>query len=96
VDPVFEALGGDNRRAQLLDGEHYGLDVYEVGSILDLDTGGRAQALVLLEGSARILLPDSDAGWEMQQGDTWLLPAAVGAFRFESAAAKVIAVDTKA
>lgn len=100
VDPVFESLGGDNHTARLHDGEHYALSLHELGSHLELDTRGLARALVLLEGEARIRLPNSDGVWTMERGDTWLIPAAVGAFRLESTEAgglaKILEVDTKA
>jgi mannose-6-phosphate isomerase len=100
VDPVFEGLGSGNRVAHLIDGEHYELSLHELGSYLELDTRGLAQALVLLAGELRIVLPESGEVWTMESGDTWLLPAAVGAFRLESTEAeglaRVLVVNTKA
>lgn len=98
VDPALESLGGDNHGARLVDTEHYGLGLFEVGSHIDLDTAGQAQALVLLEGTARLRLPDAVDPLLMERGDTWLVPATIGTYRLESTEgiAKVLVVDTKA
>jgi len=97
--PELEALGGDNRRAALYDGEHYGMTLYEIGSRLELDTRGMARALVAIDGGLRLCLPASEDHWPVETGDTWLLPAAVGGYSIEPAkadgAARALVVDTK-
>lgn len=99
VTPEFESLGGDNRSAALVDCPHYSLAALEVCSYLDQDTGGVAKVLVLHEGSARLWLPDVKEPWQMEQGDTWLIPAVVGSYRIEcqdsEGVAKLLSIETK-
>ena len=98
VDPALESLGGDNHGARLVDTEHYGLGLFELGSHLDLATEGKAQALVLLEGTARLHHEGAAEPLMMERGDTWLIPASLGGYRIETTegTAKVLVVDTKA
>ena len=100
VTPELGSLGADNRGVELVDTEHYAITLAEIHSHLDLDTQGVARALVLLEGPARLWLPDVEEPWLMEQGDTWLIPAVVGKFRVEcqnpESMAKLLTVTTKA
>ncbi len=95
----LQGLGGDNRCAALHDGEHYGMTLYELGSRIELDTRGMARAVVAIDGELRLRVSASEDPWEVETGDTWLLPAAVGAYSIEPAkvggAARVLLVDTK-
>lgn len=83
VTPELENLGGDNRGATLVDGEHYAFAIHEVQSHLDLETPGVARALVVIEGPARLWTAAAEEPWTLEQGDTWLVPAVVEGLRVE-------------
>ena len=97
LDPEFIGDGGDNHSAKLVSTDHYAVELHEVGSHLECTTDGRAQALVLLEGDARLWIDGVDEPWVFEQGDTWLVPAAVGRYRIESSEgiARLLAVATQ-
>ena len=75
------------------------MTLYELGSRIELDTRGMARAVVAIDGELRLRVSASEDPWEVETGDTWLLPAAVGAYSIEPAkvggAARVLLVDTK-
>ena len=97
IEPEYESSGGDNRMAELVDCEHYTMTLHEVGSHVELETEGRARALVVVGGSARLWIGDEHEPMALETGDTWLIPAALGPFRVESEGelVRLIAVDTK-
>jgi len=90
--------GGDNRSVQLVTTDHYAIRLHEVGSYVELETDGRAQALVFLGGRARLWLDGAEEPWILGRGDTWLIPAVLGAYRIESSAdtARFMVVTTAA
>lgn len=97
VAPVLESLGGDNRGAVLLDGEHFVLSLLEVGSHLDQEAERLAKVLVVVEGEGRLWVPGEEEPWSLELGDTWVLPAAVGAHRIEARGerVKLVVVTTR-
>lgn len=97
VDPELVSDGGDNHHAELVKTEHYGITLHEIGSHVELSTGGLAQALILVRGQARLWVEGEEEPWGFEQGDTWLVPAAVGNYRLESleGVAEVLLVETK-
>ncbi|MCH2105086.1 MAG: class I mannose-6-phosphate isomerase [Planctomycetes bacterium] len=93
--PNFESCGGGNQRAHLIEAEQFSVTLYELASFEDFDACDRAAAYVLIEGRARIA--KGEERWSMEGGDTWLLPASLGAHRVmpEGEQAKVLRVETR-
>lgn len=78
--PEVEPVDAGGREARLVETETYALALLEVDGARLLETEGRAQALVFLEGSGRLLVEGSDERLEFTAGETWLVPASVGAY----------------
>jgi len=84
VTPELVSIGGGNRSARLCDCELFALELIEVGTQLELDTGGLAVVYVVVEGRGGLGIPRDDEGFELASGDTWLVPAALGRHRLEA------------
>ncbi len=82
VGPV-EAGPGACGRAELLECEHFALASLVIGGRCDGDTAGRSLAYLATHGSGRLTVRGVAGAWRIRPGDTWLLPAAVGAHRIE-------------
>ncbi len=81
VRAVFE--GGVNSAAPLVDGPRFGVDLLRLHEPEAHDNQGRPWAYVVLAGRGSLA---TEAGsWRIRRGETWLLPATVGAHRFEAA-----------
>jgi mannose-6-phosphate isomerase-like protein (cupin superfamily) len=98
VTPELVNREGGNRAALLLDEDYVGLSLHEIGSHLDCDSEGRTRVYVVIEGEGRLWMPNAAESWPMALGDTWVVPASVGAHRIEARGelVKIMAVDTKA
>jgi mannose-6-phosphate isomerase len=98
VTPRLSSRGGGNRAAELVDCEHFRLELLELEDPLDLDTGGVAVVYVVTRGRGRLSVPEGAAGFELAPGDTWLVPAELGAHRLEAVEAQLqlLRVETKA
>lgn len=79
VRPELESCGGANQRANLIEAEHFCVSLYELASEEEFEGCGRAVAYVLVQGTARIGVGEEH--WEMECGDTWLVPASLGLHR---------------
>lgn len=97
-DPVFEARGGGNRAALLVDCPAFRMELLEIGTFLDLETAGRAVIYVVLEGRGRLRRAGTPEPWSLEPGDTWLVPAAAGPHRIEPVGKEVVVmrVETQA
>lgn len=82
--PELEERGVGNRGAQLVDCEHFGVELLRLSCSVESDTEGRALVYACTGGAGRLTLPGVEGEWELRAGDTWLLPAAVGAHRLEA------------
>lgn len=100
VNPQLEELSDGNRGVELGDCAHYSMSLYEIQSPHEFESKGVARVLVLLDGPARLWLPEVEEPWEMEQGDTWLVPAVIQNFRIEGQSpegvTKFLSIDTKA
>ena len=90
VEPSFEADGGGNRAAELVDCPAFRMELLEVGTFLDRDTDRRAVIYVVLSGAGRLRATDSEEPWPLRPGDTWLVPAALGPHRIEPDGPQVV------
>lgn len=97
AEPEFEARGGGNRAALLVDCPAFRMELFEIGTYLDLETSGRAVIYVVLEGEGRLRRNGISEPWPLMPGDTWLVPAALGAHRVEPQGSeiKVMRVETQ-
>lgn len=82
--PELEERGVGNRGAQLVDCEHFGVELLRLTCSFESDTHGRALVYACVGGNGRLTRPGVEEAWELEAGDTWLLPAGVGAHRLEA------------
>ena len=97
VEPVYQDEVGARRASDVVDGRHYALTLLEVSGHVDADTEGRALIYIVVEGSLRLDATTRESSWELSTGDTWLLPAAVGAHRLTATTdlSRLIVVTTR-
>jgi mannose-6-phosphate isomerase len=97
IEPVFVDEVGARRASNVIDGRHYALSLLEVTGHVDADTEGRALIYVVVEGGLRLDSTTRESSWELSTGDTWLLPAAVGAHRLTATTetSRLIVVTTR-
>lgn len=74
--------GKVNGRATLLEGPAFRVEALRVNEPLELDTGGRPWMYVVLSGKGTLITPRGEQ--VLRCGESWLLPAAVGAHGFGS------------
>ena len=81
--PVTTSYEGKvNGRAPLLDGPAFSVEALRINEPLALDTMARPWVYVVLGGKGSLV---TDRGeWRLRRGESWLLPAALGAHRFGS------------
>jgi len=98
VQPVFATDGGVNECAPLVDCEAFAVDALHVNGPLEGSTDTRAWIYIVTDGKGELSLPGRDETWPMRRGETWLLPAALGAYRLDSVDGqlKMLRVETKA
>ena len=66
----------------LLDGPAFSVEALRINEPLALDTMARPWVYVVLGGKGSLV---TDRGeWRLRRGESWLLPAALGAHRFGS------------
>ncbi len=80
--PVWRAVAG-GRRALLAECPRFTLEHVEIDSAQDDDTHDLAVAWAVVRGHGRLVCPTSTQ--EMRPGEVWLVPAAIGRHRLESA-----------
>jgi mannose-6-phosphate isomerase len=97
LDPVFVDEVGARRAQDVISGRHYALSLLEVSGHVDADTQGSALVYVVVEGGLRLDSMTRESSWELSTGDTWLLPAAVGAHRLTATTetSRLIVVTTR-
>jgi mannose-6-phosphate isomerase len=98
-EPLLEERSEGNRGAVLCDGEHFGIELLEVGTHVDLETDDLAIVYIVISGRGGISREAAhDDGLAMDSGDTWFVPACVGAHRLEARGEpmNVLRVETRA
>lgn len=98
VTPTLEERSEGNRGAVLHDGEHFGVELLEVGTHIDLETDDLAVIYIVTAGQGGIARVAGGEGLAMDTGDTWFVPACVGTHRLEARGEpmSVLRVDTRA
>jgi len=86
----------ENKRAECVDAEEFGVDLLELCDPLEAGTGDVALIYVVLEGGGRIARSDRGASWSVLAGETWLVPACLGDHRIEpDGSLRVLQVTTR-
>lgn len=81
--PELEERGVGNRGAVMVDCEHFEVELLRLSCSLDADTESRAIVYACVSGEGRLTSAKHDQEWPLRAGDTWLIPAGVGAHRIE-------------
>lgn len=76
--PAWEDQGS-NQRAALDEDACYRSQLLKVHEVMNLDLEGFAGALMILDGCGRLTCEASEEPFELRRGQTWLLPADLGA-----------------
>lgn len=90
-EPRFSDCGDSDRKALLGECDSFCVELFDVAGELDCDTDGLAQVYVVTRGHGVLILPgegEDDVTWELGTGETWLIPASLGAHRVESRSAE--------
>jgi mannose-6-phosphate isomerase len=74
---------GVNGVAALHGGDAFGVEMLRINEPLECSTHGRPVIYVVLSGKG--LLVTETGEWRLGKGETWLLPAAMGTYRFTAA-----------
>jgi mannose-6-phosphate isomerase len=98
VTPELVPAEAGGREAHLVETETYGLSLLELDGSRRLETAGRAQALVVLDGRGRLEVEGAAEPLELAAGETWLVPAAAGAYELAAIgdSLRLLLVDTRA
>ncbi|HIG11468.1 MAG: type I phosphomannose isomerase catalytic subunit [bacterium] len=97
LDPEFTDHESGRYALNLIANSSFALSLLELTGGIDADTEGCALIYIVVEGAARLESSTRLSSWELVTGDTWLLPAALGAHRLEATKerAKLIVVTTR-
>ncbi|HPF13251.1 MAG: class I mannose-6-phosphate isomerase [Planctomycetes bacterium] len=92
------ALQGVNPSTVLVDTAQFSVEHLSVHAPVEHDTAGRAWAYLVLSGHGELHVDEVPGEWRMQRGETWLLPASLGRYRFHSPDGdfKVLRIEAKA
>lgn len=87
AEPKFSGKGVNERLSLTDDEAPFGVEILNIHQPLEHDTAGRAWAYVVLAGKGEIVRCDEedDRRFAIRRGETWLLPADLGRYRFEAA-----------
>lgn len=98
VRPRLESRGEGAAGAELVDCEHFRVELLELADALELATGGVAVVYVATRGSGSIALDDAGRACALEPGDTCLVPAAAGTHRIgpRGGALQLLRIETKA
>ncbi len=98
IDPEFTEGAGARWAKDVVLGSAFSLSLLELTGRIDADTEGAALIYIVVEGALRLDSTTRESSWELSAGDTWLLPAALGAHRLEATAetTKLIVVKARA
>ncbi len=75
---------GVNQRSLLIETEEFAVEHLSINAPLQHDTAGRAWAYIVLQGNVRISVDEVEGDWHLHRGQTWLMPASLGPYRFHS------------
>tara|TARA_R110002074_G_scaffold150339_2_gene303534 strand:- start:2409 stop:3419 length:1011 start_codon:yes stop_codon:yes gene_type:complete len=81
--PVLQGEGGPNRHADLLTTPTFTVELLEVHEAESYDTDGRPWIHVVLSGQGTLRRKEGEGAWTLGKGETWLLPADLGAYRID-------------
>ncbi len=88
IEPEFSDCGDSDRMAPLGECDSFRVELFDVAGEMELDTNGLAQTYVVTRGHGELILPDEGGTWELGTGQTWLIPASLGAHRVLSRSAE--------
>lgn len=96
VAPRLDRVAGGSR-ATLVDCDEFALELIELaGGAIECNTDDAALVYISVAGRGRIVGPDGGA-WSLAPGDTWLVPASLGAHRIEATdTLRLVRAGTKA
>lgn len=80
--PRLEDEDGVNRHCPLVDCEAFRIDLRSINEPLARRTPDIALVYIVVEGHGRLTTGGGE--WELRRGDTWLVPASLGAFSIQS------------
>jgi mannose-6-phosphate isomerase len=81
--PELLSSDGPNRHADLLTTEAFAVELLEVHEAESYDTDGRPWIHVVLSGHGTLRRKVGEGSWTLGKGETWLLPADLGAYRID-------------
>ncbi|MDF1838515.1 MAG: class I mannose-6-phosphate isomerase [Planctomycetota bacterium] len=89
---------GVNQRSLLIETDEFAVEHLSVHEPLEHDTAGRAWAYIVLQGNVRLSVDEVEGDWHLHRGETWLMPASLGSYRFHSpdGEVQVLRVEAKA
>ncbi|MEZ5974521.1 MAG: type I phosphomannose isomerase catalytic subunit [Planctomycetota bacterium] len=89
---------GINPRTLLVDRPQFAVEHLSVHAPLEHDTAGRAWVYLALSGRATLVCEEVEGEWTVCRGETWLMPASLGRYRFHSPDGnfKLLRVEAKA
>ena len=93
-----EVSEGPNPRTFLVETDHFAVELISLEAPFEHETGGGAWIYLVLAGQGSLRMAGGDPNWPLQRGETWLLPAALGAYRLEPAGneCKLLRVQVRA
>lgn len=81
ITPSFDT--GGNGVASLHQGRSFNVDLLRVNEPLECSTGGTPWVYVVLAGRGTLVTGSGE--WRLGRGETWLIPAGLGEYRFTAA-----------